>query len=244
MVHRTNEIFFDIMEEVDAILDSAGNVVSSEVNGDIMVNSKLSGMPDLTFAFANASLIDDCSFHPCVRYARYQKDKVLSFVPPDGHFKLMTYRVSQNTVVPVVCRPVISFSGTSANVNITVSARPNIGKQVEDVVLMMQLPKATIATSLSANMGIVDFDMVSKRVKWTIGKILVTGKPPQLTGGVQLAITDDNLAGAVQITLGFKIPMFLASGLRVDSLQLINEKYKMFKAMRSVTKAGKFQVRT
>lgn len=37
-------------------------------------------------------VIDDCAFHPCVRYARWEREQVVSFVPPDGNFTLMTYR--------------------------------------------------------------------------------------------------------------------------------------------------------
>jgi AP-3 complex subunit mu len=105
--YSSNEIYFDILEEVDAILDARGGVVSAEVNAEVMCNCKLSGMPDLTLAFSNAGILDDCSFHPCVRYARYQRDKVLSFVPPDGAFKLMSYRVAAGTVIPVEVRPTI-----------------------------------------------------------------------------------------------------------------------------------------
>ena len=32
--------------------------------------------------------------HPCVRLSRYERDKVMSFVPPDGKFKLASYSVN------------------------------------------------------------------------------------------------------------------------------------------------------
>ena len=67
--HSTNEILFDINEEVHAIIDAHGGVVSSEIRGEILVNSKLSGMPDITLSFVNPSLLDDVSFHPCIRCA-------------------------------------------------------------------------------------------------------------------------------------------------------------------------------
>jgi AP-3 complex subunit mu len=64
----------------------------SEVRGEIAVNCRLSGMPDLTLFLNNPRMLDDSSFHPCVRYNRWDFEKVLSFVPPDGQFKLMNYR--------------------------------------------------------------------------------------------------------------------------------------------------------
>lgn len=96
VTHPNNEIYIDIVEEIDAILNSNGAVISSDVSGSIQAQSNLSGVPDLILTFNDSTLIDDCSFHPCVRYARFEKDKVVSFVPPDGPFELMRYRVSKS----------------------------------------------------------------------------------------------------------------------------------------------------
>ncbi|KAL7506267.1 hypothetical protein ACHAXN_003607 [Cyclotella atomus] len=93
--HPNNEIYIDIIEEIDAIVNPNGYVISSEVSGTIQAQSNLSGVPDLILTFNDVTLIDDCSFHPCVRYSRFEKDKVVSFVPPDGGFELMRYRVSR-----------------------------------------------------------------------------------------------------------------------------------------------------
>lgn len=93
VTHPNNEIYIDIVEEIDAILSPSGGVISSDVSGSIQAQSNLSGVPDLILTFNDATLIDDCSFHPCVRYARFEKDKVVSFVPPDGPFELMRFRV-------------------------------------------------------------------------------------------------------------------------------------------------------
>lgn len=35
-----------------------------------------------------------CSCFRCVRLARFENDRTISFVPPDGSFDLMTYRLS------------------------------------------------------------------------------------------------------------------------------------------------------
>jgi AP-3 complex subunit mu len=57
---------------------------------------KLSGMPDLTLTFMNPRLLDDVSFHPCVRHKRWENERVLSFVPPDGNFRLLSYHIGSN----------------------------------------------------------------------------------------------------------------------------------------------------
>lgn len=38
-------------------------------------------MPDLNLSFNDPGLIEDCSFHSSVRYSRWGKDKVVSFIP-------------------------------------------------------------------------------------------------------------------------------------------------------------------
>jgi hypothetical protein len=78
-------------------------------------------------------------------------------------------------------------------------------------------------------------------------------KTPRLTGGVTLQdIPTGGGAGGggadtsalVDIAVGFKVPMFVASGIRVADLGITGEKYKPYKGVRSVTRAGRFHVRT
>ena len=111
--YSQNEIYVDICEEVDAIVDASGAIVSCDVSGSIQCQSHLSGIPDLLLTFKDPQLIDDCSFHPCVRYARFEKDSVVSFVPPDGNFQLMRYRIKPEQVKslhpPVYCHAQWSY---------------------------------------------------------------------------------------------------------------------------------------
>ena len=58
--YAQNEIYIDIIEEVDAILDRNGTTISSEVTGVVQANSRLSGIPDLTLTFVDPNVIDDC----------------------------------------------------------------------------------------------------------------------------------------------------------------------------------------
>lgn len=90
--HINNEVYFDLIESIDCIIGSNEIMISCEVHGDVRCNSKLSGMPDMNILFNKPSMIDDVSLHRCVRIAKWRNEKVLSFVPPDGKFLLMTYR--------------------------------------------------------------------------------------------------------------------------------------------------------
>jgi AP-2 complex subunit mu-1 len=39
--------------------------------------------------------IDDCQFHQCVKLGRFDTDRTISFVPPDGEFELMKYELEK-----------------------------------------------------------------------------------------------------------------------------------------------------
>ena len=52
--YTNNEAYFDVIEEVDAIIDDkTGSTVFAEIQGHIDCLVKLSGMPDLTLSFVN-----------------------------------------------------------------------------------------------------------------------------------------------------------------------------------------------
>lgn len=74
------------------MLHRDGVLVKCEIYGEVQVNSHISGLPDLTLSFKNPSILDDVRFHPCVRFRPWESHQILSFVPPDGQFKLMSYR--------------------------------------------------------------------------------------------------------------------------------------------------------
>jgi AP-1 complex subunit mu len=47
-----------------------------------------------TAARGKAIEMEDIKFHQCVRLARFENDRTISFIPPDGEFELMSYRLS------------------------------------------------------------------------------------------------------------------------------------------------------
>lgn len=191
--YQNNEIYVDMLEEVDAIIDSRGNVVSSHVRGSIQCRSQLSGTPDLLLTFNDPSIIgDDCSFHPCVRYTRFEKERVVSFVPPDGNFELMRYRVhqSQAFVPPVQCTAQWGSEGRlSLQVAVTslsglvFSASAARNKVVEELAVAIPFPKGTLfnTSDISVSMGSFVFDESSKVLQWNVGKTMDTSQKATLT---------------------------------------------------------------
>ena len=49
--------------------------------------------------------MEDIKFHQCVRLARFENDRTISFIPPDGEFELMSYRLSTQARAPACLQP-------------------------------------------------------------------------------------------------------------------------------------------
>jgi len=48
--------------------------------------------------------MQDVTFHQCVNLGRFDQEKVVSFVPPDGEFELMKYRCQEGISLPFKVR--------------------------------------------------------------------------------------------------------------------------------------------
>lgn len=129
--YKRNEVFIDIIESINVLLSSRGTVLKSDVIGRVCVKASLSGMPECKFGVNDKLLmkggaggaatgpaaarkatdkgiqIDDIKFHQCVRLGRFDRDRSITFIPPDGIFDVMTYRISENINLPFKIVPVI-----------------------------------------------------------------------------------------------------------------------------------------
>ncbi|KAL7981326.1 hypothetical protein Chor_002222 [Crotalus horridus] len=195
--YTNNEAYFDVIEEIDAIIDKSGSTITAEIQGVIDACVKLTGMPDLTLSFM-----------------RWESERILSFIPPDGNFRLLSYHVSaQNLVaIPVYVKHNITFRDSSSlgRFEITVGPKQTMGKTVEGVLVTSQMPKGVLNMTLTPSQG-------------THTRLLL------------------RLPHCVTFTPS---SFLLTPGLKVNRLDMYGEKYKPFKGIKYMTKAGKFQVRT
>ncbi|XP_052795335.1 AP-3 complex subunit mu-2-like [Mya arenaria] len=244
--YTNNEAYFDVIEEVDAIIDKSGSTVTAEIQGYIDCMVKLSGMPDLTLTFVNPRFLDDVSFHPCIRFKRWETEKILSFVPPDGNFRLLSYHIGSNNMVaiPVYLKHNIFYrEGSAGRFDVTVSQKTTMGKTVENLVLECPFPKAVLNVTLTPNQGKYTFDPVTKVMTWEVGR-LETTRSPNIKGTINLQTGSPVPESNPTLSLQFTISTLAISGLKVNRLDMYGEKYKPFKGVKYLTKAGKFQVRT
>eukprot|EP00911_Craspedida_sp_UC1_P002837 UC1_evm1s2080 len=243
--YTQNECFIDITEEVDAIVSRQGMPVLTDIRGIINCKCKLSGMPDLTLSFTNPRVMEDVALHPCIRIARWTNERVFSFVPPDGLFKLAEYTVAPGTApLPIEVRSSVHYAPQGpGRIEVLVSTKATTGKQVEDTACIMQFPRAVNSVSVTPSSGSVQFDTVTKRLVWRVGKLAV-GERPSLRGSVMLVSGEPVPDGEPSVQVKFRVPGMAASGLKVNRLDLHNEKYKPFKGVKYITTARNYQVRT
>jgi len=244
--YANNEAYFDCIEEIDAIIDKSGGLVTCEVQGYIDCLVKLSGMPDLTMNFVNPRLLDDVSFHPCVRYKRWESEKVLSFVPPDGQFRLVSYHISaQNNIqVPIYARHNIVYrEGSSGRFELTLGHKNTAGKTVEKVSVETTFPKSVLSVSMTPSQGRYTFDPTTKIMTWDVGE-MEPGKSPNLKGSIALISGGEIPEMTPSLNLKFQLSGYTASGVRVHRVDCYGEKYKPFKGVKYNTRAGRFQIRT
>lgn len=239
-------------------------------------------MPDLSLSFVNPRLFDDVSFHPCVRFRRWESERVLSFVPPDGNFRLMSYHIgAQNLVsIPIFIRHHISFKEIGGGkIEIQIGPKQTMGKlvrshsmgcnfdaiailfQMENVMIEILMPKTVLNVNITPTQGKYSFDPVSKLLVWEVGRMEM-GRLPNVKGIINLQSGAPLPDANPNILVKFTISQLSISGLKVNRLDMYGEvvshinhqielilveifqKYKPFKGVKYLTKAGNFQVRT
>ncbi|KAK6288499.1 hypothetical protein POUND7_000040 [Theobroma cacao] len=240
--YANNEVYVDLVEEMDAVINRDGVLVKCEIYGEVQVNSHLSGLPDLTLSFANPSILDDVRFHPCVRFRPWESHQILSFVPPDGEFKLMSYRVKKLKSTPIYVKPQLTSDAGKCRVNVLVGIRNDPGKTVDSITVQFQLPPCILSADLTSNHGTVNI-LSNKICSWSINRI-PKDKAPSLSGTLVLESELDRLHVFPTFRVGFRIMGVALSGLQIDKLDLRTVPNRLYKGFRALTRAGEFEVRS
>ena len=186
-------MFIDIIENVNVLLSNRGTVLRSDVIGQVIMKSQLSGMPECKFgineklsqrddgadildnsaAAQKGIQIDDIKFHQCVRLGRFDRDRSITFIPPDGVFEVMTYRVSSNINLPFKITPVLKEYLDDSRIEYTVKLR-SIFENVNfanNVVVKIPVPSTTANVNVfSAGNGKAKYEPEKSLISWRIKK--------------------------------------------------------------------------
>ncbi|PCH41585.1 mu-adaptin 3 [Wolfiporia cocos MD-104 SS10] len=234
--YNNNEIYFDVTETLEAIVNKNGTPAVSNVWGKVESNCKLSGIPDLLLTFSNSQSLVDCSFHPCVRLQRWSRDKTLSFVPPDGRFKLMEYRFapvsasSQNqTAVPLMLRSVINVEEHGGSFDVTLTSRLTT-RSMESVSVELFLGEgASSASCIASHNASWSFDLKTLSLRWEMKNVSPSASYT-LRGTFSSAAQTPRPSRAFRVR--FDSMQHTFSALKIDQLKMTGELYKPYKGMR------------
>eukprot|EP01039_Chlorochromonas_danica_P006329 gene6329-6980_t len=260
--NQKNEIYVDIVERLTVLFNSNGFVVNSAIDGSILMKSFLSGNPELRLALNEdlvigkgsaygSVVLDDCNFHECVHLDEFESSRTLHFLPPDGEFALLNYRVTTDFRVPFKIYPMIEEPGPyKMDVALVIRAEIPEGNYGSNVVIRMAVPRCTVSATadINADMPGIHSEYLSqeKKVVWSIRK---------LGGGTEIVlrakITLDQPVTAAHkkevgpVSMAFEIPMYNVSNLQVRYLRIseTHKSYNPYRWVRYITQSSSYVCR-
>jgi len=258
--YRKNEVFLDVVESVNLLVNSNGSVVRSEILGAIKMKCYLSGMPELRLGLndkvmfestgrssrGKAIEMEDVKFHQCVRLSRFENDRTISFIPPDGEFELMSYRLNTQ-VKPLIWAEasIEQHSGSRVEYVVKVKAQFKRRSTANNVEIYVPVPEDADSPKFRAAVGSVHYVPEKSAFVWKI-KQLGGGREYLMRAHFGLpSVKGEEVDKRAPITVNFEIPYFTVSGIQVRYLK-IQEKsgYQALPWVRYITQNGDVQLRT
>ncbi|EJP65017.1 hypothetical protein NHJ13051_004768 [Beauveria bassiana] len=277
--YRKNEVFLDVVESLNLLIGSNGNVLRSEILGAIKMKCYLSGMPELRLGLndkvmfettgrttrGKAIEMEDVKFHQCVRLARFENDRTISFIPPDGEFELMSYRLNTH-VKPLIWVECAIESHSGSRIEYMLKARAQFKRRstANNVEIIVPVPDDADSPRFRTNIGSVHYAPEQSAIIWKIkqfggnkeflmraelGLPSVRGDDDSgggMTGGFGGSMGGVGGKGAKRpIQVKFEIPYFTTSGIQVRYLKITEPKlqYPSLPWVRYITQSGDIAVR-
>uniref|UniRef100_H3G8V8 MHD domain-containing protein n=1 Tax=Phytophthora ramorum TaxID=164328 RepID=H3G8V8_PHYRM len=265
--YKRNEVYLDVFESVNLLMSSTGTILRNEVAGQVVMKTLLTGMPEcklglndkLTMQKGDASAakvagqkrgsreveIDDCTFHRCVRLGKFDADRTITFIPPDGEFELMKYRVTENINLPFKIMPAYQEQGTT-RLSVTLKLASLFSPRLfaTNVVIKIPTPPNTARARINVPIGRAKHEPENHAIVWRIRKF--QGKLERMLDAEveMMKGTKEKLWSRPPLQIEFQVPMFTSSGLHVRFLKVFEKSsYPTTKWVRYVTRAGQYQLR-
>jgi len=190
--------------------------------------------------------MEDVKFHQCVRLSRFELDRAITFVPPDGEFELMTYRLNVSlkplfwieTVVDPNNKHVIDY-------HVKAVSQFKSSSIANNVQISVPLPRDASAPTFRSSVGLCKYAPEKDSVVWTI-KQFPGGKTYDMRVHFSLPSVRDeeNPDRRPPVTVSFEIPYFTISGIQVRYLKVIEKSgYAALPWVRYLCRGGDYQFR-
>jgi AP-2 complex subunit mu-1 len=262
--YRSNEVYIDVQETVSLLMNVAGAVLRAEINGKVMMKTQLTGMPECKFGLndklimekeggAAASAvgelgtgveIDDCTFHRCVRLGKFDAERTITFIPPDGEFELMRYRVTAPSQ-PFRLLPNITEQGrTKLVANLKIVSDFSEEYSAKSVTIKIPMPTTAATAKITVDRGRAKYEPGERAIIWKI-----SGFQGKTECGLNAIIdllpdTKDKVWVRPPISVDFHIPMYSGSGVQVRFLKVYEKSsYQTQRWVKYTTKSGEYQMR-
>jgi AP-2 complex subunit mu-1 len=116
--------------------------------------------------------LDDVTFHHCVDLTKFSSDRVVTFVPPDGEFELMKYRVTDDITLPFKVMPLIREIGRS-RIEITVKLRACYAPSIAatSVIVRIPVPGHTARATVNVSGGKAKYKAEVSALVWKLKRL-------------------------------------------------------------------------
>ena len=184
--YKKNEVFLDVVERLNCLVAANGSVISSEILGSVKMKCQLTGMPELKLGLNDKAMfeaqgraegaaakkaveLEDIKFHQCVRLTRFESDRTISFIPPDGEFELMSYRL-QTAVKPLIWVETVIEAHGRSRVEYMVKMRSQFKPRsyAKEVEIFIPVPPDVDSPAFRASQGSVTYVPDLDAIKWTL----------------------------------------------------------------------------
>ncbi|WEW56433.1 clathrin associated protein complex medium subunit [Emydomyces testavorans] len=269
--YRKNEAFVDVIEDVNLLMSATGTVLRADVNGQIIMRAYLTGTPECKFGLNDRLLLDndetahggstgrakatraaagsvtleDCQFHQCVRLGKFDADRIISFVPPDGEFELMRYRATENVNLPFKVHPIVREVGTT-KVEYSIAIKANYGTKLfaTNVIVRIPTPLNTAKVSERTTQGRAKYEPEQNNIVWKIARFSGQSEFVLTAEATLTSTTSQKAWSRPPLSLAFNLLMFTSSGLLVRYLKVFEKSnYSSVKWVRYMTRAGSYEIR-
>jgi AP-2 complex subunit mu-1 len=272
--YRKNEAFVDVIEDVNLLMSAAGTVLRADVSGQIVMRAYLSGTPECKFGLNDRLLLDvdsqtgsgpignqagakatkaaagsvtleDCQFHQCVKLGRFDADRIISFIPPDGEFELMRYRATENVNLPFKIHAIVNEIGRT-KVEYSIAIKANYGSKLfaTNVVMRVPTPLNTAKTTERTSQGKAKYEPEQNNIVWKISRFTGQSEYVLSAEASLTSMTNQKAWSRPPLSLSFSILMFTSSGLLVRYLKVFEKSnYTSVKWVRYMTRAGSYEIR-
>jgi AP-2 complex subunit mu-1 len=269
--YRKNEAFVDVIEDVNLLMSANSTVLRADVTGQIVMRAYLSGMPECKFglndsltlgennldettraggtkatrAAAGSVTLEDCQFHQCVKLGKFDADRIINFVPPDGEFELMRYRATENINLPFKVQAIVN-EVNKTRVDYSIAIRANFGQKLfaTNVVIRIPTPLNTARINERVTQGKAKYEPEQNNIVWKIARFTGGSEYVLNADATLTSMTNQKAWSRPPLCLSFSLLMFTSSGLLVRYLKVFEKNnYSSVKWVRYMTRAGNYEIR-